>query len=70
MPTGSQDDVVNTVGGLVGEATVLLKSLHRAKLMAVKCKLVGASLCGEGELGIKVGLLDGGATHPLRRGWQ
>ena len=76
-PTGSrstpgggapQDEVVNTVGGLVGEATALLKSLHRAKLMAVKCKSVGASLCGEGDPDLKVGLLDGGATHPLRTG--
>ena len=63
-----QDDVANTVGGLVGEATALLKSLHRAKLMAVKCKPVGASLCDGGEPDIKVGLLDGWATHPLRTG--
>ena len=52
----------------MGEATALLKSLHRAKLMAVKCKSVGASLCGEGDPDLKVRLLDGGATHPLRTG--
>ena len=40
----------------------------RAKLMAVTCKSLGASLCGGGEPDIKVGLLDGGATHPLRTG--
>ena len=36
--------------------------------MAVKCKSVGASLCGEGDPDLKVRLLDGGATHPLRTG--
>ena len=63
-----QDDVVNTVGGLVGEATAVLRSLHRAKIMAMQCKSVGASLCDGGEPDVKVGLLDGGATHPLRTG--
>ena len=64
------EETVTSVGGLVEEASALLKPLQRARLMAVQCKSLEPltlSMDDEGMMG-KVGLLDGGATHPLRKG--
>ena len=77
VPTGGKgkpsggaqgEETMTSVGGLVEEASALLKSLQRARLMAAQCKsLEPLSMDDEGMMG-KVGLLDGGANHPLRKG--
>ena len=54
------DDAMNSVGGLVQETSALLKSLQRARLMAVQCKFMDSSLGDEDGAAGKVGLLDGG----------
>ena len=62
------EEATTSMGGLVEETSALLKSLQRARLMAVRCKSLGPlSMEYEGMMG-KVGLSDGGATHPLRKG--
>ena len=52
------------LGGLVGQAAALLKSLHSVTLKAINVKSLDM---GTGAaLGESLNLLDGGATHPLR----
>ena len=52
------------LGGLVGQAAALLKSLHSVTLKAINVKSL--DMGAGAALGEALGLLDGGATHPLR----
>ena len=61
-PMPNKSDSIDT---LMGEASALLKSLRSAKVKAIKLKFMDGG--GNLDAGTALGLLDGGATHPLRQ---
>ena len=62
--TGGSTAADPPMSSLVGEAAVLLKSLRALSLKAVRLKFLDG--VGEKQATEAFGLLDGGATHPLR----
>ena len=61
-PMPSKSGSIDT---LMGEASALLKSLRSVKVKAIKLKFMDVG--GNLDMGTALGLLDGGATHPLRQ---